>query len=115
LGQLLLGQKERTKEAASLLKRAVTYDPDDRWSRAYLANALWTLRKLKAAGERYRMLLKLWPDKALPYWCYGGFLANESKDISTAEAYLRKAIEINPESELANYHLGKHLLHWGRE
>ncbi len=115
LGQLLSGQKDRTKEAASFLSRAVNYDPNDRWSRAYLANALWTLRKLKAADEQYRMLLKLWPDDSLPYWSYGGFLAYESRDRSTAERYLRKAIEIDPRSELTNYHLGKHLLYWGRK
>ena len=115
LGQLLSGQKDRTKEAASLLRRAVNYDPNDRWSRAYLANALWTLRKLKAADEQYRRLIVLWPDDSLPYWCYGGFLAHESKDSSTAERHLRKAIEIDPRCELANYHLGKHLLYWDRQ
>ena len=30
LGQLLLGQKGRTKEAANLLRRVVNYDPNDR-------------------------------------------------------------------------------------
>jgi tetratricopeptide (TPR) repeat protein len=115
LGQLLSGQKDRTKEAAMLLRRAVKYNPNDRWSVAYLANALWALRKLKAADEHYRRLIQLWPDGSLPYWCYGGFLAYEGKDSSTAERYLRKAIEIEPRSELANYHLGKHLLYWDRK
>ncbi len=72
LGQLLSGsgQNDRTRESVRLLRKAVGYDPDDGWSRAYLANGLWTLRRLKAAEEQYR--------------------------------------------KLNNYHLGKHLLYWGR-
>ena len=115
LGQLLSGQKGRTKEAARLLRRAVNYDPNDRWSRAYLANALWTLRKLKAADEQYCRLMELWPDYSLPFWSYGSFLACESNDDSTAEKYLRKAIEIDPGGEFSNYTLGKHLLYWDRK
>ena len=80
-----------------------------------MANAFWTLRKLKSADEQYHKVVELWPDNALSYWCYGDFLAYEGKDISTAEAYLRKAIEIEPKSDLTNYYLGKHLAYWGRE
>jgi protein O-GlcNAc transferase len=115
LGQMLAGQKDRKNEAVSLLRRAVMYNPDDVWSRAYLANALSQVRKLKAADEQYRRLLEQWPDNALPYWCYGDFLARESKDSSTAEGYLRKAVEMEPGNETANYYLGKHLLYWDRK
>jgi Tfp pilus assembly protein PilF len=58
--------------------------------------------------------MELWPHNSLPYWCYGDFLAYESEDISTAEGYLREAIQIDPKDELNNYHLGKHLVQWGR-
>jgi tetratricopeptide (TPR) repeat protein len=44
LGQLLTGQKNRTKEAVSYLRNALDHNPNDGWSRAYLANALWILR-----------------------------------------------------------------------
>jgi len=115
LGQLLSGQKHRNSEAASFLRKAVKYDPNDGWSIAYLANALWKLRKLKAADEQYRRLIQLWPDSAIAYWCYGGFLSYESKDNSTAERYLRKAVEIDPACEMANYNLGRHLLWWDQE
>lgn len=115
LGQLLAGQKERKEEAVSLLKKAVAYRADDQWSRAYLANALWSLRKLKAAEGQYRRLLELWPDNPLPSWSYGDFLACESKNTSTAEKYLRKAVKIAPRDRAANYYLGKHLLHWDRK
>ena len=115
LGALLLREKNRTKEAASLLRRALKYDPNDGWSRAYLANALCTLRKLKAAEEQHRSLLELWPNDALPYWSYGDFLACERNDSSTAEWYLRKAVGIEPKGETTNYYLGKHLLYWDRE
>jgi tetratricopeptide (TPR) repeat protein len=115
LGSLLLRQKDRTKEAITLLRRALDYNPNDQWSRAHLANALWTLRKLKAADEQYRRLMELCPDDSLPYWCYGGFLASESKDSSTAERYLRKAVEIDPRDREANYHLGRQLLYWNRK
>ena len=97
------------------MKRAVDHNPDDGWSRAYLANGLWKLRKLKAAEEQYRSLIDLWPTDALPYWCYGDFLACERNDNSTAESYLRRALEIDPKGQFTNYYLGKHLLHWDRE
>lgn len=113
LGALLVGQKDRIKEATSVLRRAIKYNPNDGWSMAYLAYGLWTLRKLKEADEQYRRLIELWPNEALPYWCYGDFLAYESKDRSTAEQYLRKAVEIEP-NESSNYYLGKHLVRWDR-
>jgi tetratricopeptide (TPR) repeat protein len=115
LGALLAGQENRLKEAVGYLKRAIAHNPNDGWSRAYLANALWKLRKLKAAEDQFRQLLELWPTNALPYWCYGDFLASERNDPATAERYLRKALEIEPKGESPNYYLGKHLLHWNRE
>jgi|SRR5215813_4226726 len=105
--------KDRPKEATSLLRKAITYNPNDRWSRAYLANALWKLRKLKAADEQYR-LLEQWPNESLSNWCYGGFLASNGKDSSSAERNLRKAVEIEPKNQWANYHLGQHLLYKDR-
>lgn len=60
-------------------------------------------------------LIELWPNASLPYWSYGDFLACEKNDSSTAEWYLRKAIEIEPKSEITNYYMGKHLLYWDRE
>ena len=115
LGALLAGQKDREKEAVDYLKRAIDHDPDDGWSRAYLANALWKLRKLVAAEAQFRSLIELWPNEALPYWSYGDFLACEREDRSTAEWYLRKAVEIEPKDDAGNYYLGKHLLNWDRE
>ena len=115
LGALLAGQKSRTKEAVGYLKTAVDHNPNDVWSRAYLANAFWRLRKLKAAEDQLRTLLELWPADSMPYWLYGDFLACARNDGSTAEWYLRKAIEIEPKNQWANYHFGKHLLYWDRK
>ena len=115
LGELLARQKDRREEAVDFLRSAVKYNPNDGWSRAYLAVSLWTLRKLKAAEEQYRKLLELWPNEGLSYWCYGDFLACERNDSSTAEWYLRKGVEIEPESQFTNYYLGKHLFHWDRD
>jgi tetratricopeptide (TPR) repeat protein len=115
LGALLAGQKNRIKEAVSCLRNALDHNPNDGWSMAYLANALWTLRKLNAAEEQHRRLIELWPNHSLPYWSYGDFLACERNDSSTAEWYLRKAVEIEPKGEITNYYLGKHLLYWDRE
>ena len=112
LGELLA--KDRPKEATGLLRRAVNYNPNDGWSRAYLADALSRLRKLKAADEQYRRLLELWPNEAMPNWLYGSFLASNRKDSLTAERYLRKAVEIESRNQWANYNLGKHLLYWDR-
>jgi tetratricopeptide (TPR) repeat protein len=94
LGQLVSQQKSRTKEAVRLLQKAVTYNPEDHWSRAYLANGLWALRKLKAAKEQYLRLIEHWPDSPLPYRWYGDFLAQESKDRGKAEPYFQLASEI---------------------
>ena len=115
LGELLGGDKTRLKEAVSVLERAVDLNPNDGWSRARLANVLWRLRKLKRAEEQFRKLLELWPNEGLSYWSYGGFLAQESDDISTGEQYLRKAVELEPESALTNYYLGKHLFYCDRD
>ena len=114
LGALLAGQNERTREAIGFLKRAVKYDPNDGWSRAYLANALCKLRRLRPAEDQFRRLLELWPHEPMPYWLYGDFLASYREDSLTAEQYLRKAVEIEPKNQWANYYLGKHLLYWDR-
>ena len=115
LGALLAGQKNRAKEAVSCLRIALDHNPDDGWSMAYLANALWKLRKLKPAEEQLRRLLELWPTNAMPYWLYGDFLACERTDSSTAEWHLRRAVEIEPTNQWANYYVGKHLFYWERE
>lgn len=114
LGELLARQK-RTEEAVGFLRSAVEHNPEDRWSRAYLAIALWQLRKLKAAEEQYRRLLELCPNESLSYWCYGDFLAEGRLDFLRAEWYLRKAVEMEPNSGITNYFLGKHLFYWDRE
>ena len=110
LGALLA--KDRPKDAISLLRQAIKYTPNDGWSMAYLADALSRLRKLKAADEQYRRLLELWPNESLPYLCYGDFLASNKLDRSTAEWYLRKAVEMGPRDQWNNYFLGKHLIYW---
>ena len=115
LGALLVGQKNRTKEAISHLKRAIDYDPNDGWSIAYLTNGLIRLRRLKAAEEQYLKLLKLWPTHPLPYWSYGDFLAGERRDFSNAEWYFRKAVEIDPKDAIPNYYLGRYLFYCGPE
>ena len=95
LGQLLAQRKDRTKEAVSLLQKAIEGDPEDGTSRAYLANGLWLLRRLKAAKEQYLKLIELWPNSPLPYRWYGDFLARESKDRARAEPYFQMAAEIS--------------------
>ncbi len=112
LGALLAGQKNRAKEAVGVLQKALDEDPDDVGSILYLAHALTTLREIEAADEQYRRLLELWPDGSRPYWHYGNFLAEGNEYSSEAEHYLRKAVEIDPEDEWANYYLGKYLLFW---
>jgi tetratricopeptide (TPR) repeat protein len=106
--------KTRATEAIPLLKKSIKLNPNYGWSRIYLANALWGFRKLKAAGEQYRKVIELWSDYSLSYWCYGGFLAWEGINDTLAEEYLRKAIELDPRDEAANYNLGKHLHDGGR-
>jgi len=114
LGYVLM-KKGRPKEAVKVLRTSVRYGPDYGWSRLYLAIAFWRLRKLKDADEQYRRVIDLWPESFLSYTCYGDFLAYVGKDNSTAEWYLRKAIEMDPMDEMTNYHLGNHLASWGRE
>ena len=62
-----------------------------------------------------RKVIELWPNNSLSYTCYGDFLAYVGKDISTAEWYLRKAIEIDPSDAMTNYNLGNRLAIWGRD
>ena len=112
LGEVLA--KNRPKEAIHFLRRAVKLNPSDGWSKAYLAYALAKLRRLKAAEEQYRSLLELWPNEAISNWVYGDFLASNRNDRSTAERYLRRAVEIEPRNRWANYYLGRHLIYWDR-
>ncbi len=46
---------------------------------------------------------------------YFHLLWRDRRIYSHTERYLRKANEIEPNDELTNYHLGKHLAYWGRE
>jgi tetratricopeptide (TPR) repeat protein len=120
LGFILIRHKKgvrdkiKATEAIRLLKKSIKLYPNYGWSRVYLANALWGVRKLKAADEQYRKVIELWPNDSLSYWCYGGFLAYEGTNDSLAEEYLRKAIELDPKDDEANYNLGKHLHYWDR-
>jgi tetratricopeptide (TPR) repeat protein len=115
LGHVWLLRKKGAKEAISFLRKSISYDPEYGWTRVYLANALWRLRKLKAADEQFRKVIEIWPNDSLSYWCYGDFLAYEGSDRSVAEKHLRKAIEMEPSCKLTNYYLGKHLHYWGRK
>lgn len=112
LGALLAGQIDRAKEAVGMLQKAIEYEPNDGWSLAYLTHALRLLGEIEAADEQYRRLLDLWPDRSMPYWLYGNFLAEENDGCSAAEYYLRKAVEIDPEDQWANFYLGKYLHFW---
>jgi tetratricopeptide (TPR) repeat protein len=120
LGWILVRCQNRARypnkviEGIRLLKKSIRLDPDYGWSRIYLANALWGMKKIKAADEQYRKAMELWPNESISYWCYGGFLAYEGNDDSLAEQYLRRAVELDPKDEEANYNLGKHLYNWNR-
>ena len=118
LGMVLLKgerDKEKIKAAVRILQKSIRLDQNYGWSHMYLANALWRLGRRKAADEQYRKVIELWPHYSLSYWCYGGFLADLGKDISLVESYLRKAVELDPQDEVANYWLGKSLLKWNRK
>ncbi len=111
---IVLSKKGELKEAAKLLRKSIRLEPNYGWARVYLANTLWHQRKLKAADEQYRKVIEIWPEFSLSYWCYGGFLADEQRDIALAESHLRKAVELDPQDEESNYWLGKCLLRWNR-
>jgi tetratricopeptide (TPR) repeat protein len=102
-------------EAIRLLKKSIKLNPDYIYSWAWLANALWGLKKIKDAHKLYRKLVELWPYETLSHWCYGGFLAHEGIDDSLAEQHLRKAVKLAPNDEIANYYLGKELYYWDRD
>jgi superkiller protein 3 len=111
---IVLKKKGELKEALRLLRKSIRLNPNYGWSRIYLANTLWHQRKLKAADEQYRKVIETWPEFSLSYWCYGGFLADEQRDVVLAERYLRKAVEMEPQDDQSNYWLGKCLLRWNR-
>ncbi len=111
---IVLARKGETKEGAQLLRKSIRLNPSYGWSRVYLANTLWHQRKLTAADEQYRKVIEIWPEFSLSYWCYGGFLADEQRDLLLAETYLRKAVALEPHDEQSNYWLGKYLLRWNK-
>lgn len=112
---IVMKKKGELKEAIKCLRKSIRLDPEYGWSRVYFANTLWTQRKLKAADEQYRKVIEIWPKFSLSYWCYGGFLAFENRNVDLAEQYLRKAVELEPDDEESNYWLGKCLLEWNRQ
>ena len=105
LGWILI-KKQQYRPARKALIQAVKFNPNYYWSRLYLANVNWHLRRLKEAEEHYRAALQISPLDSLAYLLLGDFLSCEQR--GNAEYYLKKAHLITPNDDAVLYHLGKH-------
>ena len=105
LGWVLI-HKGLFPQARRTLLRAVKFDPDNYWTRLYLANANWHLHRLKEAEEQHRAVLRITPSDSDVHAFLGDFLSSEQR--GNGEYYLKKAISINPSNDIALYYMGKH-------
>lgn len=93
-------------QARNSLRRSVTFDPDNYWTRLYLANANWHLHRLKEAEEQQRAALRINPSDSDAHAFLGDFLSSEQR--GNGEYYLKKAVSLDPNNKLALYYMGKH-------
>jgi tetratricopeptide (TPR) repeat protein len=104
---------DRLTEARQLLLRSIEIDPNDGWSRLYLALVYWRLDDLHNADAQYRAVIAIWPKLAISYAFYGDFLSS-IRQFRPGGAQLRRALKIDPRWAGGHFFYAKHLHRRGR-
>jgi tetratricopeptide (TPR) repeat protein len=92
------------------LRRAVELDPEYHWSRLYLANLLWQLKRVRQARVHFEAAARLRPDDGFVLSACADFLSVQSGGSDRVEPRFRKAVERAPEEPAVRYQYGQHLL-----
>ncbi len=92
------------------LQRSVELDPDDHWSRLYLGNLLWQLKRVRQARVHYEAAARLRPDDGFVVAACADFLSVQSGGSERVDPRFRRAIELDPEEASVRYYYGQHLL-----
>jgi len=118
LGKLLGGlahkNEDKLREARHLLETATHFEPNDGWSRLYLANLCWRLCDNRAAERHYIAAIKILPTLGITHQCYAEFLAAKSDDRELMRFHVDRAIELDPQKAGWVYRLGSRLMRWHR-
>jgi protein O-GlcNAc transferase len=91
------------------LRRSVKLDPQYHWSRLYLGNLLWNLRRLRQARTHYEAAARLMPDDGFVLATCADFVSAVSRGGARAEPRFRRAIELAPQDPFIRYAYGRHL------
>jgi len=92
------------------LRRSVELDPEYHWSRLYLANLLWQLKRVRQARVHFEAAARLRPDDGFVLSACADFLSVQSGGSERVEPRFRKAVELAPEEPAVRYQYGQHLL-----
>lgn len=82
------------------LERDELEHPADPWTRMYLGSCYLELKQFDRALEYFRVAEALAPRLSMPVGCQGDVLC-ASGDWAAAGKYYRRALEMNPDDELA--------------
>jgi len=67
--------------AIESLEKALKFDPNDSWTRLYLANAFWQFGKISEADRHFRILIDQKPnDKEIRRWYFDFLNAKKKRD-----------------------------------
>ena len=118
LGALLFGRAVKAglehpdwAEAVEHLTRAVTLDPEDGWSHAYLASARQAEENWEEAEAHHRAAARLLPSIGLLWSHLGSFLSLRGEFVE-AEQMLERGVTLGPDEGRTHFALGEHL--WRR-
>jgi tetratricopeptide (TPR) repeat protein len=92
------------------LWRSVKLDPQYHWSRLYLGNLLWSLRRLRQARTHYEAAARLMPDDGFVLATCADFVSTVSGGGARAKSLFRRAIELAPQDPFVRCAYGTHLL-----
>jgi tetratricopeptide (TPR) repeat protein len=96
------------------LGRAIELDPEDYWSRLFLGNLLWMLKRLRQARIQYEAAARLRPDDGFVLAASADFLSVQSGGSPRIEPRFRRAVELAPEEPFVRLCYGQHLLRASR-
>ena len=99
-------RKKNTDEALSLLKRALTEDPDYIDAHLLLAGTYSKLKQYDLAIASYKKVIAL-DAKKLEAYLFLGLLYREQKEYSAAIVILKDLLKIEGDNLMGNYYLAK--------